>query len=157
MLAVHRDPGLWCRNMTLSVVTAESVRKAIAECDRLGREPFRRLACDRGRVCVDAAGIDGDPGERVAGPASHLRCGAAAAGAGWDRSGGGRGRNVLSGLLVEGVQHLGGRGDEASGEGPAELQNWLEKRFTEVLDAGGERALVLEADPLPRHTCRQLI
>jgi hypothetical protein len=59
---------------------------------------------------------------------------------------GGVGGNVLSGLLVEGVQHLGGQGDEASGESPAELQNWLEERFTEVLDAGGQRALVLEAE-----------
>lgn len=59
---------------------------------------------------------------------------------------GGVGGNVLSGLLVEGVQHLGGQGDEASGEGPAELQDWLEERFNEVLDAGGQRALVLEAE-----------
>jgi len=38
----HIILGLWCWIMRLSDVTAESVRTAIAECDRLGREAFRR-------------------------------------------------------------------------------------------------------------------
>jgi hypothetical protein len=55
---------------------------------------------------------------------------------------GGVGGNVLSGLLLDGVQRLseqGGEGDSEVLAGAEELQGWLEERFTAVLEAGGWR------------------
>ena len=52
------------------------------------------------------------------------------------------GGNVLADVLTDGVDRLR---DDGEVMGPEDLQDWLEERFTQVLEAGGEQAMVLEA------------
>ena len=53
------------------------------------------------------------------------------------------GGNVLSGILTAGVSQLRDQPAETATE---VSQDWLEERFTKVLEAGGPRAAVLEAE-----------
>lgn len=53
------------------------------------------------------------------------------------------GGNVLTDVLTEGVERLKDRSDEI---GLEELQDWLEGRFTQVLEAGGRQAVLLDVE-----------